>query len=468
VKRQRHARILATIGPASATKEMLRKLHLAGADTFRLNFSHGRHEDHASVYHAIRSLEQEFGAPIGILQDLQGPKIRIGDLGDRKIAVEAGELVQFSLSRELGQDGAIPIPHPEVFKAVDPGHKLMIDDGRVCVVAENCGDDAITGRAVNAGTIQSRKGINLPNSLIQISPLTDKDRRDLAFGMDLGVDWVALSFVQRPSDMIEARGLIGDRAGLVAKIEKPQALATLGDIVLLSDAVMIARGDLGVEIPPEDVPARQKDIIRICRKAVKPVIVATQMLESMTAAPTPTRAEASDVATAIYDGADVVMLSAESATGRYPLEAVEMMDKIIKRTEADRSYRSVIAALGPDVEMTPPHAVAAAAADLAGNLDASAIVTLTASGVTALRISRKRPAAPILALTPDVAVARRLCLAWGVESRQAPDAADYDQMVELARTFTAELGLHAPARNMVIVAGLPFGSSGHTNNIRIV
>lgn len=447
---------------------MVRKLHLAGADTFRLNFSHGTHADHAKVYHAIRALEQEMGAPIGILQDLQGPKIRIGDLGDRKIAVEAGMTVRFALAREMSPDGALPIPHPEVFKAVDPGQRLMIDDGRVCIVARSCGDESITGEAVNAGVITSRKGINLPNSLLDISPLTEKDRRDLAFGLELGVDWVALSFVQRPSDLIEAAGLVQQRAGLVAKIEKPQALATLPDIVFLSDAVMIARGDLGVEIPPEEVPARQKEIIRLCRKSVKPVIVATQMLESMTAAPTPTRAEASDVATAIYDGADVVMLSAESATGRYPLEAVEMMDKIIARTEADRSYKSVIAALDPDVEMTPPHAIAAAAADLAGYLEASAVVTFTASGVTALRVSRKRPAAPILALTPDLAVARRLCLAWGIESRQAPDAVGYDDMVSFSEYAARASGLSVPGRRLVIVAGLPLGSPGSTNNIRIL
>jgi pyruvate kinase len=337
MRRHRRAKIVATVGPASASPEMLRTLFVAGVDTFRLNFSHGTHEDHAKVYGAIRLLEREIGRPIGILQDLQGPKIRVGTIREGKIVVEAGETIRFVLSATDGSKTCIPLPHPEIFATVAPGHNLLIDDGRVRVRVTGLGNEYIEAQVVVAGVISNRKGVNLPGTVLDLSPLTAKDRADLAFGLDLGVDWVALSFVQKPGDMIEARGLIGDRAGLMAKIEKPSALDRIEDIIRLSDAVMVARGDLGVEIPHEDVPGRQKELVRTYRVAAKPVIVATQMLDSMVAAPTPTRAEASDVATAIYDGADVVMLSAESATGRYPREAVEMMDRIIRSTRNSTS-----------------------------------------------------------------------------------------------------------------------------------
>src|SRR5271166_1272125 len=416
MRRQRRAKIVATVGPASASPEMLKALFLAGVDTFRLNFSHGTHEDHARVHAAIRSLEAETKRPIGILQDLQGPKIRVGTIRNGNIAVEAGETIRFVMSGADGDKTSIPLPHPEIFAAIAPGQDLLIDDGRVRVEVTDLGTDYINARVVVAGTISNRKGVNLPGTTLNLSPLTAKDRVDLAFGLDLGVDWVALSFVQKPGDMIEARGLIGDRAGLMAKIEKPSALEQIDDIVRLSDAVMVARGDLGVEIPHEEVPGRQKELIRACRLAVKPVVVATQMLDSMVSAPTPTRAEASDVATAIYDGADAVMLSAESATGNYPLEAVEMMDRIIRSTEQHKLYRSIIEASQPNEEQTAPHAVAAAAADLAKAIHAPAIVAFTSSGTTAARIARKRPAVPILAITPDEMVARRLCLLWGAHS----------------------------------------------------
>ena len=329
MRRHRHAKIVATVGPASSAPDQLRALFLAGVDTFRLNFSHGLQADHAKVHGAIRALEKEVGRPIGILQDLQGPKIRIGTLQGGRLDLEAGETVRFVLEGADGDKQAIPLHHPEIFDAVVPGQQLLIDDGRVRVRVTGPERTSITAEVVTGGPISNRKGVNLPGTLLDLSPLTEKDRADLAFGLDLGVDWVALSFVQKPSDVIEARGIIGDRAGIMSKIEKPQALERIDDIIRLSDAVMVARGDLGVEIPHEDVPARQKELIRACRLAVKPVVVATQMLDSMVNAPAPTRAEASDVATAIYDGADAVMLSAESATGRYPVEAVAMMDRIL-------------------------------------------------------------------------------------------------------------------------------------------
>jgi pyruvate kinase len=447
---------------------MLEKLFLAGVDTFRLNFSHGSHEDHAKVHAAIRALEARLRRPIGIMQDLQGPKIRVGTLKDGKIRVEAGETVRFVISGSDGDHTSIPLPHPEIFAAIAPGQDLLIDDGRVRVKVTALGNDTIDAVVQNGGVISNRKGVNLPGTVLDLSPLTVKDRADLAFGLELGFDWVAMSFVQRAADMLEARGLIGRAAGLVAKIEKPSALQHIEDIVRLSDAVMVARGDLGVEIPPEDVPGRQKEIIRMCRLAVKPVIVATQMLDSMVTAPTPTRAEASDVATAIYDGTDAVMLSAESASGNYPREAVEMMDRIIRRTEQHQLYRSIITASQPEIEQTPPHAVAAAAADLAEAIEAPVIVSFTSSGTTAARIARKRPPVPILAITSDMSISRRLCLLWGAHTVFSDDVHTYEEMVDRASATALSEEFAAPGDSVVVVAGIPFAQAGTTNNLRII
>lgn len=447
---------------------MLKGLFLAGVDTFRLNFSHGTQDDHARVHAAIRALEREMHRPIGILMDLQGPKIRIGTLRDKKITVRPGETIRFVCSGSEGDRSAIPLPHPEIFAALAPGHDLLIDDGRVHVRATNLGSDQVEAEVIVGGTISNHKGVNLPGTILDLSPLTTKDRADLEFGLRLGVDWVALSFVQKPSDVIEARGLIGERAGLMAKIEKPAALERIDDIIQMSDAIMVARGDLGVEIPHEDVPGRQKELVRACRLAVKPVIVATQMLDSMVAAPTPTRAEASDVATAIYDGADAVMLSAESATGQYPRQAVEMMDRIIRSTEQHKMYRSIIEATEPQEENTPPHAVAAAAADLASAIDAAAIVAYTSSGTTARRIARKRPRVPILATTTSVEVSRQLCLLWGAHSAVSGHVQTYEEMVARATELAKQEKFAGPGDHLVVVAGIPFGQAGTTNNLRVV
>ena len=466
--RNRRAKIVATVGPASAAPEMLEALFLAGVDTFRMNFSHGTHEDHAEVYRAIRALEKETGRPIGILQDLQGPKIRIGTIRNGKIIVEAGETIRFVRSGADGDRTSIPLPHPEIFDAMAPGQVLLIDDGRVRVRATGVGANHLDAKVISSGIISNRKGVNLPGTVLNISPITEKDRADLAFGLALGVDWVALSFVQKPGDMIEARGLIGNRARLMAKIEKPSALDHIDDIIRLSDAIMVARGDLGVEIPPEDVPGRQKELVGAARLAAKPVVVATQMLESMVAAPTPTRAEASDVATAIYDGADAVMLSAESAVGGHPLEAVEIMDRIIRRTEQHKLYRSILDASQSAEEKTPPHAVAALAADLARAIQASAIVAFTSSGTTASRIARKRPNVPILAITPNFNVARHMSLLWGAHSVLSEDVHSYEQMVSEAVKVARRQEFAEPGDTAVIVAGVPFGKAGTTNNLRVV
>ncbi|GGB31006.1 pyruvate kinase [Tistrella bauzanensis] len=468
MRRYRRAKIVATIGPASADPAMLKVLFLAGVDTFRLNFSHGSHDDHARVHASIRTLEAEAGRPIGILQDLQGPKIRVGTIRDGRITVTAGQAVSFVPEGTDGDAGAIPLPHPEIFAAVMPGHHLLIDDGRVDLRVTGVDDQRIAAEVITGGVISNRKGVNLPGTVLDLSPLTPKDRADLAFGLALGVDWVALSFVQKPGDLIEAHGLIKGQAGLVAKVEKPSALDHLDDIVRLADAVMVARGDLGVEIPHEEVPGRQKEIVRACRMAAKPVIVATQMLDSMVHAPTPTRAEASDVATAIYDGADAVMLSAESAAGDYPVEAVEMMDRIIRRTEQHKYYRAIIDASGPGEERTAPHAIASAAADLAAAIGAPVIVAFTSSGTTAARIARKRPAMQILAITPDQAVSRRLCLVWGVHAIRSEDIHTYEDMVSRATAIAVAEDFAAPPAEILVVAGIPFAQAGTTNNLRVV
>jgi pyruvate kinase len=467
MRRQRKARIIATLGPASSDPAMIRRLFEAGADVFRLNFSHGTQEDHKRRLEAIRALEAETGRPIGVLQDLQGPKIRIGTLKAGPVTLKAGDMLEFRLDREPGDATSVSLPHPEVFETMMPGHRIMIDDGKLQLEAVTCAKDRITARILVGGLLSDRKGVNLPQTELSISPLTAKDRDDLAFGLAMGVDWVALSFVQRPSDVIEAQGLIKGRAGIMAKIEKPAALGRIEDIIALVDAVMVARGDLGVEIPPEDVPGRQKELVRLCRQAGKPVVIATQMLESMIKSPSPTRAEASDVATAIYDSADAVMLSAESASGDWPVEAVAMMDRIISHTEQHKLYRSIIEALQPTPEDTTAHAVAAAAADVADAIGASAIVAYTASGTTALRAARKRPKVPILSLSASIATARRLALLWGSHGVVSPEITNYDEMVEHAKAHAVEEGFARPGDRIVIVAGIPFGRQGSTNNIRV-
>ncbi len=461
--RPRRAKVLATVGPASRSPDMLRRLFLAGADSFRLNFSHGSHDDHRQALDAIRALEAEFGQPIGILQDLQGPKIRIGQLPGGPREVAAGDTVVLRLN---GGGADIPLPHPEIFAAIRPGHQLLIDDGRIRLEAVAHNADSITARVVAGGRILDRKGVNLPDTVVDLPALTEKDRSDLDFGLSLGVDWVALSFVQRPQDLIEARGLIRNRAGLIAKIEKPSALDSLPQIVAEADGVMIARGDLGVEIPPEDVPGRQKEIIRLCRQLDRPVIVATQMLESMITTPTPTRAEASDVATAIYDGADAVMLSAETASGQFPAEAVAMMDRIIRRTEAHPFYAASLEATAPQAD-TANRAIAAAAVDLAGAIEAPAIVAFSSTGASGRRIASHRAPRPTVLLTSDPAVARRMALVWGIRPLVDNEVMDHDTVPIMAEEAVLRLGIGDDRHSIVVVCGFPFGVPGTTNSIRV-
>ena len=467
MRRQRNAKIIATLGPSSSTEAAIAALFEAGADVFRLNFSHGTQEDHKRRYNIIRGLEARFGRPTGILLDLQGPKLRVGKFSGGQVQLVAGERFRLDLSEEFGDARRAPLPHSEVFAALEPDMVLLLDDGRVRLCVLEHGPDYALTEVVIGGVLSDHKGLNVPSAVLDVTPLTDKDREDLRFGLDLGVDWVALSFVQRPEDVAEARRLIAGRAAVMAKLEKPAAVHNLDEIVELSDAVMVARGDLGVEVPAEEVPILQKRMIRTCRESGKPVVVATQMLESMVSAPTPTRAEASDVATAVYEGADAVMLSAETAVGDYPIESVRMMDRIIARVERDTIYEELRAAERHAPEATAADAITAAARQVADTVSAAAIVTFTTTGSTSLRCARERPAVPILGLTPRAATARRLTLAWGIHTVKTEDLTSFDEMVSKGVSVAQEEGFAANGDRLVITAGVPFGTPGATNILRI-
>ncbi len=467
MRRIRKAKIVATLGPSSSDAKTIRALVEAGADVFRLNFSHGNHDDHRSRLDVIRNLERELDHPIGVLLDLQGPKLRVGELVGGKANLAPGARFRLDLDPAPGDAERASLPHPEIFEALETDAEILLDDGKLRLRVTKLGRDFADTEVLIGGTLKDHKGVNLPGVVMNISPLTEKDRRDLQFGLDLGVDWVAMSFVQRPEDIAEGRRLIAGRAAIMAKIEKPAALNHLSEIVESADGFMVARGDLGVELAPEEVPGRQKEIIRLCRLAGKPVIVATQMLESMIAAPAPTRAEASDVATAVYDGADAVMLSAESAAGEYPVEAVQMMDRIIARTESDRFYAPIIQALHPEPEKTAPDAISAAAAQVAETISAAAIVSYTTSGSTALRAARERPVVPILVLTSNLGTARQLALLWGAHSVHTADVRDFQEMVGKACRLAAKEKLAESGDRLVITAGVPFGTPGATNVLRI-
>jgi len=467
MRRQRRTKIVATLGPASGTAEMVDALFRAGADVFRLNFSHGTHDDHKRVYDIIRAVEADHGRPIAVLADLQGPKLRLGTFADGPITLEEGDPFRLDLDETPGDQTRAPLLHPEIFAAIEPGALLLVDDGKMRLRVERCDADHAETVAETAGTLSDRKGVNVPGTVLPISALTEKDRRDLTYALKLGADWVAQSFVQRPEDVAELRKLIGGKAAIMVKLEKPAAIDRLAEIIDLCDGMMVARGDLGVELPPEDVPVLQKEIVHRCRVAGKPVVVATQMLESMIHVPTPTRAEASDVATAVYDGADAVMLSAESAAGDYPVEAVAMMNRIVERVEHASNYRHLLQADHANPEATASDAITAAAHLVATTVSAVAIVTYTTSGSTALRASRERPPVDILGLTPNPATARRLVMAWGVHCIETEDATGVTDMVGKACRLAKDEGFAAPGDILVITAGVPFGTPGATNLLRI-
>lgn len=469
MKRSKHAKIVATLGPASNDKATIRALFEAGADVFRLNFSHGTQADHHQRIEWIREIEGELQRPIGVLLDLQGPKLRIGSFAGGPVTLEEGQT--FLLDMDADRQGCaerVALPHPEIFAALHAGTDLLLDDGKLRLRVEASGPDFARTTVIAGGQLSDRKGVNVPGVVLPISALTPKDRADLAFGLTLQVDWVALSFVQRPEDIIELRDLVAGQAGIVAKLEKPAAIASLAAIVDATDAVMVARGDLGVELPAEQVPRVQKEIVRACRDAGKPVIVATQMLESMVNAPVPTRAEASDVATAIYDGADAVMLSAESASGRYPREAVAMMDRVIKEVEADPHYRILMDTSSRTPQATVADAICSSLRESASVLPLAAMVTYTRSGYTCLRAARGRPEAPMLGITPEIGVARQLALVWGVHSIHAQDAPiDVPHIIAIARDAALREGFARPGSVIAVAAGMPFGVPGTTNLLHL-
>jgi pyruvate kinase len=467
MRRHRKTKILATLGPASSNPAMLRTLFDAGADIFRINMSHTPHAMLKEMHGHIRQLSEDTGRHIGILCDLQGPKIRLGTLPGGARMLRQDERVRLVLGETASDESHIPIPHPEIFQAIKQKHALLIDDGKVRLRLLRRGDDFAEAMVEVAGEIKNRKGVNMPDTLLPMSAMTPKDRSDLAAALELGMDWIALSFVQRAEDVIELKEIVQGRAGCLAKIEKPKALETLDEILRHVDALMVARGDLGVEMPLEAVPSLQKRIIRAARKAGKPVVVATQMLESMISSPVPTRAEVSDVAQAVYEGADAVMLSAESASGAYPEAAVAMMDRIASNAECDPLYRELIEAQRGTPERTVPDALMAAVHEITETIEARAILCWSTTGVTALRAARERTRAPIICATPSLATARRMALVWGAHAVVTPDINSVDEMVDQAIAIAVRHGFAQEGENIVITAGIPFGRSGGTNMLRV-
>lgn len=467
MRRRRKTKILATLGPATSSQERIRALFDAGADVFRINMSHTSHSALGELHRAVRALEVEVGRPIGILVDLQGPKIRLGTLAGGKRMLKEGERVR--LVRKVGaeHDGDIPIPHAEVFSAIKTRHTLLIDDGKVRLRLLSVSENSAEAVVVVGGELKDRKGVNLPDTILPIAAMTPKDRSDLDAALNLGVDWVALSFVQRPEDVAELKKVVSGRAAVLAKIEKPKALDRLSDILEMADALMVARGDLGVELPLEAVPGRQKQIIRTARKAGKPVIVATQMLESMIGSPVPTRAEVSDVATAIYDGADAIMLSAESAAGAWPEESVSMMDRIAIAVENDPGYKARLHFTETFPDPTTADALSEAAKEIAETISASAIICFTNSGASARRIARDRPSVPMLVLTPNEATARRVGLLWGAHAVITKDVSNFEEMVAKSKRMAMRHGLAGSGDKIIIMAGVPFGTPGSTNMLHV-
>ena len=467
-RRQRHTKIIATIGPASRSLEMIRKLFHQGVDVFRMNFSHGSQDDHAETLRNIRTVESETGCPIAAFADLQGPKLRVGAFKDGKIALHQGMRLRFDLDKTLGDTTRVCLPHPEIISVTKVGDELLFDDGRIRMKTVEAGDGYLVAEVISGSSLSDRKGLNVPGTVLPISVLTPKDRKDLEFALSIGVDWIALSFVQTPEDIDEARELIKGRAPIIVKLEKPSALEHLDSIIAKTDAIMIARGDLGVEIPAENVPSIQKTIIRKMRAAGKPVIVATQMLESMVNTPRPTRAEASDVATAVYDGADAVMLSAETAAGEYPLESVEMMDKITRRTQNDPAYRTMLEQAQAITHTTTEDAITLAAKEVAETVGAKVIAAFTSSGTTALRAARERPRVPVLAITSCLKVARQLTLSYACHVVHIDAVSNTEDMIAKATTVAISHGLVKQGDRMVILSGEPFGIPGNTNVLRII
>ena len=466
--RMRKVRILATLGPASDTPEMIEKLFRAGADAFRVNMSHGEQADKAQLIANIRALEKAYNRPTTILVDLQGPKLRVGSFAEGKVELHTGDSFRLDTDPTPGDAQRVHLPHPEIFAALEVNARLLLDDGKLVLRVTEIGPDHIVTKVEVGGTLSNRKGLNVPDVVIPIAALTEKDRSDLAFALEQGVDWIAMSFVQRPEDVAEGKKLIGNKAALLAKIEKPAAIGRLEEIIELADGVMVARGDLGVEMRPEQVPPLQKKIVSTARRMGKPVVVATQMLESMIVSPSPTRAEVSDVATAIYDGADAVMLSAETAAGAWPIEAVSIMDRIAQEVEGDPDFFKRIHFTETPADGTTADALAEASGRIVDTVETSAIVCFTSSGSTARRISRERPSVPLLVLTASQSTARRLGLLWGAFAVRTKDIGSFEEMVAKGKRMALRYHLGVSGGRIIIMAGVPFGTPGSTNVLHIV
>ena len=467
--RGRKVKILATLGPASRSPEMIEKLLRAGADAFRVNMSHGDHETHAQTIAAIRAVEKDLGKPVAILCDLQGPKLRVGTFKEGRAVIRHSGHFTFDRDPAPGDETRVCLPHPELFRVLHKGQRLLIDDGKLKLRVIEASEDRILCSAEVGGVISDRKGVNVPDAVVPIPALTEKDRRDLSFALDQGADWIALSFVQRPEDVAEARRLIGSTdTALMAKIEKPAAVDRLEEIIELADGIMVARGDLGVELNPEEVPPIQKRIVATTRRSGKPVVVATQMLESMIESPAPTRAEVSDVANAVYDGADAVMLSAETASGAWPEEAVTIMHRIAGQVESDPGYRQQVSFAQVMPDTTTADALSHACASIAESLPIAGIIVFTGSGSTARRVARERPAAPMLVLTPSSRIARRMALLWGAHAVSTKDIGSFEEMIAKGKRMALRHGFGSAGSKLIALAGVPFGTPGSTNLLHVV
>ncbi|WP_438992380.1 pyruvate kinase [Lentibacter sp.] len=467
MRRLRNVKIVATLGPASNDYEMIKRLHEAGADVFRLNMSHGGHDEIRERHRIIREIERELESPIAILADLQGPKLRVGVFANEEEELVEGQNFRFDLDETAGTEARVCLPHPEIFKALEDGTTLLVNDGKIRLKVEKCGADFAECVVTAGGTISNRKGVNVPEVVLPLAALSEKDRADLEFVCQLGVDWIALSFVQRAADVEEAKALIDGRAAVLSKIEKPTAVTSFEDILAVSDGIMVARGDLGVELPVQNVPPIQKRLVRRCRAAAKPVIVATQMLESMIESPMPTRAEVSDVATAIYEGADAIMLSAESAAGQYPVDAVRTMNNVAVEVESDPTYREIIEASRVAKRESVADGIVAAAREIAETTDIKAICCFTQSGTTALLTARERPRVPIIAMTSLRGTARRLALSWGTNCIMTGELERFKQAVVNAARAAQSAGYATATDQIVVTAGVPFNVPGTTNILRV-
>ncbi len=467
MKRQRSLKIVATLGPASSDRNTIKHMFEAGVDVFRLNMSHGSHDKVGELHAHIRSIEEEAARPIGIIVDLQGPKLRCGTFANASELLETGQNFRLDLDPADGDATRVCVPHPEIFEVLAPGMTLLVNDGKIRLRVTRSTSDFADCEVMTGGTISGKKGINVPDAVLPLAALSQKDLADLEFTCNLGVDWLALSFVQQSQDVEVARFLARDRALIMTKIEKPAALERFSEILEVSDGIMVARGDLGVELPLHTVPPIQKRLVRRCRAAAKPVIVATQMLESMVENSTPTRAEISDVASAIYEGADAVMLSAESAVGRYPVESVATMNSVAVSAESDPTYREIMDASRRSSRETVADAITAAAREIAETTDVNAICCFTHTGTTARLVAREKPRVPIVVITPFERISRRLSLLWGVHCVTSEFVHSFDEAVEIATRVAFDQKFGSGDDQVIITAGVPFNVSGSTNIVQV-